>query len=190
MPKNWYSMPFGGFIVCYLLRFVVVIFALCLVPACIPVVEITSTRTGQKIGSIEPVMFVVFESRAGYDKAAALQRYIYLELKRKKIQGSARVIAAADFNEEALLEEMAAESNCVVLVLPAGGTTHYGILVNVNYDVRAFEIMGPKKSRSIWRGRLDNEIGISDSQHEEFAKVLISKLIKDRILPRRVAESE
>jgi len=73
--------------------------------------------------------------------------------------------------------------------MPVGGTSYYGTLKQILYDVRVLEIGENKSARSVWRARVDTNSGAYESQIEDrlalFAKDLVDQLVRARILPYR-----
>src|SRR5688572_29746041 len=69
--------------------------------ACSPSVAMTSTRHPGFRGSVEPLVFVIFEMNTGSDYTVPLKKYLHAELRARKVQGRAAIITGAEFNEEA-----------------------------------------------------------------------------------------
>jgi hypothetical protein len=168
--------------------------ALCFITGCEPSVTITATRSPTFVGRLEPVTFIIFEGNTGPKYTEPLRKDLFSELRQRQIAGRAIIITGAEFNEERILDQVASQSKGVILIIPAGGTSYYGTLKQILYNVRVFEIREGKTATSVWRARVDTNSGAYESQIEDrlalFAKDLVDQLVGARILPYRKVKDQ
>jgi hypothetical protein len=110
------------------------------------------------------------------------------QMRAHRVNGHAWVLTGAEYNEEQILRYWASRSEAIVLILPAGGTTYYGGLIQAMYDVRVFEVRSGDKEQIVWRGRINAGSGAVEEWFDQLAEDLVTRLVADGVLPHRTQE--
>lgn len=158
---------------------------------CSATVDIRSTRSATVPGTIEPVGIVVLEGNTGPAYTEPLRGFLRRELARRGIPGRVSILTGAEFDEAAAMKTAARGMRGMVIITPVGGTSYYGALKQIRYDVQAFLIENRegKGGVKVWRGVVDTNSGAYEFQiHERlelFARDLIERLVQERVLKRR-----
>lgn len=157
---------------------------------CGPSVSVAATRNPSFRGPLEPVTFVIFEGNTGPEYTEPLRDDLKRELAPLRVRGRVEIITGAEFNEDEIVSSWASQSKGLVLITPTGGTSYYGSLSEILYDVRALEMVNATEARVVWRARVDSSSGAYEFQIKDrialLAKRLVTQLVADRVIPGRV----
>jgi hypothetical protein len=159
--------------------------------ACGPSVTIHATSAAARTASIEPVSFIVFESNTGPEYTEPLQRALNDEMSRRRIAGKAHILPYGELDEDAALRKHAQGMRGVVWIIPTGGSSYYGSLKQIKYDVQAYSLEGPTGAamRRVWRSKVDTSSGSFgfqiNARLEQFAQDLVERLIQDGVIRAR-----
>lgn len=151
-------------------------------------VDISATRNPSVPGPIQPVAFVIYQGNTGAQYTEPLRTFLLQEAKTRTIPARVTILTGAELDEGVALENAAAGMSGVISIVPVGGTSYFGALKQILYDVQAYKIVDKEKGEGvkIWRARVDTNSGAYDVQIrgrlELMAKDLIERLIKDGVL--------
>jgi hypothetical protein len=155
---------------------------------CAPNISIASTRNASVTETIEPAAFVIYEGNTGKDYTEPLQSYLKQELAKRQIPGRVEIISGAEFDEGHTLKKFANGMRGMVTIQPVGGTSYYGSLSQILYEVAAYRITDPEKGEvtKVWRARVDTSSGAYgfqiDSRLAHLAEDLVGRLVDERVV--------
>ncbi len=138
---------------------------------------------------LEPVAFVIYERNTGPDYTEPLRAALLEQLAMHGIRGTAHIITGGEFDADASMKSIAESASGVILIVPTGGTSYYGALQQIRYEVDAFQMSSSEDGSKVWHARVDTGSGGYGVQNRNrlalFAQRLVDRLITDRILPGR-----
>jgi hypothetical protein len=157
--------------------------------ACAPNVAIQSTRNSAAPGTIEPVAVIIYERNTGNQYTEPLKQYLTQEFKARRIPARIEIVTGAEFDEVAVVKRTAAGARGIIFIIPVGGTSYYGSLKQILYEINAFRITNHETGEllKVWHARVDTSSGAFEGQIEDrlelFAQDLVTRLVQDRVLP-------
>lgn len=166
-------------------------------------VAVEGAHRDDGLGTIEPVAFIIFQSRTPPSYSEILKRTLSDEMLRRGVPAHFAIVPDSGDAKPGVVANVLSDVPGAIIIAPSDGSSRLnGVSVPVYYDVRALRVIrhpgpavpggGPNGTNLIndgtgqftyiWRGRAYARGGFAEGNLRQVALQIVEKLVADSVL--------